>query len=117
MSNILSDIAALAKAGYNPAEVKEILTLANGAPDAPADKPAETDSKENSQPEPEKASEAPKDQEAKKEEPVKDAKQQEIDDLKEKIRKLEEANASKNNAGSIDKDKKDPLIDLVRSYM
>lgn len=114
MSNILSDIAAMAKAGYSPAELKEILTLAKGTPEASPEKPAEIPAKEQEQPEPEKAAEASKAPEPEKEEP--DEKQKKIDELEAKIKKLEESNASKNNAGSIDK-KPDPLIDLVRSYM
>lgn len=118
MSNILSDIATMAKAGYGPAEVKEILTLAKGAPAAPAEKPAEIPEKDPAQPDPEKASEAAKIQEPKKEDPTADDKQKEIDELKEKIKKLESANASKNNAGSIDATKKeDHLLNLVRDFM
>lgn len=118
MSNILSDIATMAKAGYGPAEVKEILTLAKGAPAAPAETPAEITPKEEKQPDPEKASEAAKNQEPKKEDPAPDDKQKEIDELKEKIKKLEAANASKNNAGSIDANKKeDQLLNLVRDFM
>lgn len=119
MSNILTDIAVLAKAGYSPADVKEILTMQKAEPEKKPDEPAAIPAKEQRQPEQEKDKEPEKPDASKEkpEEPEKDAKQEEIDQLKEQIKKLEEANASKDVSGNKDNKQMDNFIDLVKSYM
>lgn len=123
MQNILTDIAAMAKAGYTPTEVKEILALAK-ADAADSEKPAETGAKTSPQPEPEKengktetgASEKTQDADDKKAD-AKDDKESEIEKLKAQIKKLEETNASKDVSGDISKNKNDDLLNMVRSFM
>ena len=55
----LSDIIALAKAGYKPNDIKELIELSKGTQTTGTEEPAETEPKEVSQPEPEKVTEEP----------------------------------------------------------
>lgn len=119
-TNILSDIAALARAGYKVSEIKELLTLSK-QPEAEPDKPDPTQAKEPVQPDPEKgkAPEPAKDKDKDKPadpKPADDARDAEIKELQEQIKKLQEQNASRDNSGS-KPDTEKQLQELVASFM
>ena len=111
-----SDIIALAKAGYKPGEIKELLALQtpDDAASDDAQEPAEILPKEEVQPAPEKA-----------EEPTAaaDDRDEEIKALKDQITALRSdlKKAQNNNARTdLSGEKPDPqaqLNDLVRSFM
>lgn len=117
-TNILSDIAALARAGYKVSEVKELLQLSKQT-EPEAEKPAPTPEKDPAQPEPANANTEPKPKEAEKapEEPKQDANEAKIADLEEQIKKLQEMNASRDNSGDRSKDTEKQIADLISSYM
>lgn len=117
-TSILSDIAALARAGYKVSEVKELLTLSKQTESEP-DKPDPTQGKDPVQPDPEKgkAPEPVKDDEKDKPaEPEVDARDAEIKELQTQIKKLQEQNASRDISGS-QPDTTKQLNDLVASFM
>lgn len=117
-SNILSDIAALARAGYKVSEVKELLQLSKQT-EPEAEIPAPIPEKDPAQPEPANASTEPKTKEAEKapEAPKQDEKDAEIKELQEQIKKLQEQNASRDNSGDRSKDTEKEIADLISSYM
>lgn len=112
--SVFGDLVALAKAGYTPAQVKEILALQ--APDAQtAEKPAEIEPKESPQPEqekaePEKKAEAGEDTQA----TIADL-QQKLAAAEEKVKALQQQNSTKDN--STQKPVGDPIADIVRGFM
>ena len=112
--SVFGDLVALAKAGYTPAQVKEILALQSS--DAPAaETPAETEPKESPQPEqekaePEKKAEAGEDMQA----TVADL-QQKLAAAEEKLKALQQQNSTKDN--STQKPAGDPIEDIVRGFM
>lgn len=118
---IFGDIIALAKQGYKPADIKELLALSTEDA-APAQKPAETPAEESGQPEPEKAPDAAA-PETVKEDNNEDL-QKQISDLKKQLEKTQadleiaqKANRSGSEKASDSKTAEDALADLVRSYM
>ena len=117
-TTILSDIAALARAGYKVSEVKELLQLSKQTEPEP-EKPATIPEKDPAQPDPANASTEPKTKEAEKapEEPKQDANEAKIAELQEQIKKLQEQNASRDNSGDRSKDTEKQLADLFASYM
>ena len=117
-SNFLSDIAALAKAGYKPNDIKELLQLSKQT-EPEAEKPAPIPEKDPAQPDPANASTEPKPQEAEKapEEPKQDANEAKIAELQAQIKKLQEQNASRDNSGDKSKDTEKQIADLISSYM
>lgn len=119
---IFGDIIALAKQGYKPADIKELLALSTEDA-APAEKPAETPAEESGQPEPEKAPEAAAPKTVKEDNNNEDL-QKQISDLKKQLEKTQEdleiaqkANRSGSEKASDQKTAEDALADLVRSYM
>lgn len=122
-SNILSDIAALARAGYKVSEVKELLQLSK-QPEAAPEAAAPNPEKDQAQPEPKNddkpdAKKTEKDKPAEPEPDAKDAKdanEEKIKELQEQIKKLQEQNASRDNSGS-KPDTEKQLQDLVASFM
>ena len=117
-TTILSDIAALARAGYKVSEVKELLQLSKQTEPEP-EKPATIPEKDPAQPDPANASTEPKTKEAEKapEAPKQDANEAKIAELQEQIKKLQEQNASRDNSGDRSKDTEKQLADLFASYM
>ena len=92
----LDDIIALAKQGYKPNDIKELIELSK---DEPKDEPKD----------------GPKDKP--KDEP-KDEKQKEIDELKEQIKKMQEENARKDNSDNDDlRSDDEKLVDLFRDFI
>lgn len=118
---IFGDIIALAKQGYKPADIKELLALSTEDA-APAQKPAETPAEESGQPEPEKAPAAAAPETVK--EDTNEDLQKQISDLKKQLEKTQadleiaqKANRSGPEKASDQKTAEDALADLVRSYM
>ena len=117
-SNFLSDIAALAKAGYKPNDIKELLQLSKQT-EPEAEKPAPTPEKDPAQPDPANAITEPKVKESEKapEAPVQDANEAKIAELEEQVKKLQEMNASRDNSGDKSDDTEKQIADLISSYM
>lgn len=118
---IFGDIIALAKQGYKPADIKELLALSTEDA-APAQKPAETPAEESGHPEPEKAPDAAAPETVK--EDTNEDLQKQISDLKKQLEKTQadleiaqKANRSGPEKASDTKTPEDALADLVRSYM
>lgn len=113
----LTDIIALAKKGYSPTDIKDLLALANE--DTPnGDKPAETGQKDAPQPEPEKPA-APSAQEESEGPEADDHTaelQKEIDDLKAQLAAAQTANSRKDNSGNVPETGPD-INDIVRRFM
>lgn len=118
-TNILSDIAALARAGYKVSEVKELLQLSK-QPEAAPEAAAPNPEKDQAQPEPQnddkpdakKTEKKPAEPEPK----ANDANEEKIKALQEQIKKLQEQNASRDNSGT-KPDTEKQLQDLVASFM
>lgn len=114
----ISDIIALAKNGYKPSEIKELLELGNAQPAPDAEKPAEIPAEEQRQPEPEKAVES---SEAAADTNTVD----QIKSLQEKIAKLEsdlmkaqKSNQTKDLSGTAPKVTTTQQVEeIVRSFM
>ena len=118
---IFGDIIALAKQGYKPADIKELLALSTEDA-ATAQKSAETLAEESGQPEPEKAPDAAAPETVK--EDTNEDLQKQISDLKKQLEKTQadleiaqKANRSGPEKASDNKTAEDALADLVRSYM
>ena len=112
---ILTDIIALAKAGYSPKDIKDLIALSEPTPQAP----------ETPDPEPEKKPEpeTPSIEEPTKEIPAIDEKsnvidyQEKVKELEAKIAEMQKENVSKDISGNETKSDDDMLADLVRKYM
>ena len=109
----ITDIIALAKQGYKPADIKELLTLAepekDPEPKKEKDPEPEKDQEKEKDPEPEKDPEKEKDPEP---EEVKKLKG-EITDLTARLEKLQEANTKKDTGGN---SQEDPLEIFNKAY-
>lgn len=114
---ILTDIIALAKAGYSPKDIKDLIALAEPTPQAPGSTDPE--------PEPEgtPGPETPSIEEPTKEIPAIDEKsnvidyQEKVRELEAKIAEMQKENVSKDISGNEIKSDDDMLADLVRKYM
>lgn len=122
----LRDIIDLAKAGYKPGEVKELLQIANEQKAVPEEPPVTTP-KEDAQPEAEKAPNVDK--------PVSEAQPEQSDALKELqnqietlkaqsdekdklIKQIQKDNASRNiKTEAKEKSEDEVLADIVRNFM
>jgi len=112
---ILTDIIALAKAGYSPKDIKDLIALSEPTPQAP----------ETPDPEPEEKQEpeTPSIEEPTKEIPAIDEKsnvidyQEKVKELEAKIAEMQKENVSKDISGNETKSDDDLLADLVRKYM
>ena len=111
------DIVEFAKAGWKPAEVKEIMEAASKL-EAKEEEPAENIPKEELQPEQENSqkgtSEQPKEDNASDDKVAELQKQ--IDDLNAKLKAAQENNTKKNLQGTVQKDQ-EKLEDIARSFM
>lgn len=112
----LSDIIALAKAGYKASEIAQLLTEASQT-DEGAETPAEIPEKDQAQPEPEKAEEKPLTQpDAESEDKIKQL-QQQIDDLTKKLSDAQAANTRQNNSGYKPEDPQETLNNIMKKFM
>lgn len=116
---IFSDIIALAKAGYSPADVKDLIALTDKEPEI-EDKKEEPEDKDkiiedlkrqieenekalSPEPEPEPEPEDPKDKE--------------IEELKQKLAAFQKEEVKKDISGKEQKTDNDIVNDLVRNFM
>lgn len=114
---IFTDIIALAKAGYSPADVKDLIALTDKEPE-PEDKKEEPEDKdkiiedlkrqieENEKalaPDPEPEPEDPRDKE--------------IEELKQKLAAFQKEEVKKDISGKEQKTDNDIVNDLVRNFM
>ena len=114
-----SDIIALAKAGYKPNEIKDLLALQTAEEPAPDDtEPAEIGQKDDAQPDPENAEGSPAADEA----AAESARQikrleEEIATLKKDLQKAQASNARTDLSGGEKPDVQTQLNDIVRQFM
>jgi len=116
---ILTDIIALAKAGYSPKDIKDLIALAEPTPQAPGAQDPEPEPEPEKKPEPE----TPSIEDPTKEIPAIDEKsnvinyEEKVKELEAKIAELQKENTSKDISGNETKSDDDFLADLVRKYM
>lgn len=116
---ILTDIIALAKAGYSPKDIKDLIALAEPTPQAPGAPDPEPEPEPEKKPEPE----TPSIEDPTKEIPAIDEKsnvidyQEKVKELEAKIAEMQKENISKDISGYETKSDDDMLADLVRKYM
>ena len=118
---LLNDIAALAKAGYTVAEVRELMQLAQDPEQTKKPEP-ETTPKEEEKPEPEKLQEPEKKEKASSE-PSKDPaplqsldQSKEIEELKKQLAAAQAENRKQDRSENV-KSSEDLVKDLVLSFM
>lgn len=119
---LLNDIAALAKAGYTVAEVRELMQLAQDPDQAKKQEP-ETNQKEAEKQEPEKLQQEPEQKENPSSEQSKDPAQlqsldqsKEIEDLKKQLAAAQAENRKQDRSENV-KSNEDLVKDLVLSFM
>lgn len=113
----LSDIITLAKQGYKPADIKELIELGKESQTSGVERPAETEPKEASQPEPEKTDEKPAATETGKTEKIKELEAQ-LAQVRKDLEKAQNQNAAHDNssaAGSASPQER--LNEIVRRFM
>lgn len=112
-----NDIVSLAKAGYKPADVKELISLSEMAEQSKQEEPQgaapATDEPKSVSPEP---IEAPENTEPAKPEEAVDYKKL-YEHSQEDLKKAQAANIKKDNSPAQSTDPKKDLLDLVASYL
>ena len=116
---ILTDIIALAKAGYSPKDIKDLIAISEPTPQAPG----ATDPGPEQEPEKKQEPENLSIEDPTKEIPPIDDKsnvidyQEKVKELEAKIAEMQKENISKDISGNKTKSDDDFLADLVRKYM
>ena len=113
---LFGDIVALAKAGFTPAAVKELMAM--DKQQTPAEEHPEILPEEEEQPEDENAPEEPEKEKAKPE--LKDNTeelQKQIDDLKKQLKEAQKNNTKKNLSNEALVSKTNTIDEIVRSFM
>ena len=117
MTMKLEDIIALAKAGYKPSDIKELVKLAE-EPEEPNESEDPNESKESKDPneskEP-KESKDPKESKEPKESNEPDERDKQIEELQEQIKKLQDSKSREDISG--DKHDKESLVDIFRDFI
>lgn len=121
----LTDIVALAKAGYKPSDVKELIELASAHKEEPEkEKEVETKDQAEVQVKGSSGSDQPSDETVKatgtaSEDSAILSYKEKIEELEGKLSKLQSDNVHKNNYDTIKNQKSDEelLDDITRSYM
>lgn len=108
------DIVEFAKAGWKPADVKEIIEAASKQEPEPIEEPAEITPKEEVQPEQEKKEE-PAAEEPSKDDTIKQL-QDQIAELNKKLQDVQEANTKKDLQGKVQSEE-EKLNEIARSFM
>ena len=116
----IADIVALAKAGYKPSDVKDLITLASSKEETPKeedneDQPEKTEQHEDGK---ERPADAPKKEADTSEEPeaINEYKKK-IEELEKKVQDLQSENVHKNNSNENVKSEIDILNDITRDFM
>ena len=121
----IADIIALAKMGYKKQDIKELIEMADSKELPPTDAVSQSVSNDTASVLPEETPEgkAPeqtvptvKEPENVAKEPIQHDSDNEVKQLKEQIKQLQEANTRKDVSGNVENDA-DVIEDLVRSYM
>ena len=108
-----SDILALAKNGYSPKDIKDLLALSD--PDEPEQEKPEPEPDQKQEPEPEQKQEPEPEQ---KQEPDKpDDKDAKIIDLEKKIAELQKLNTTKDLSDKKPKSDDDIFKELMKEFM
>jgi len=121
----LTDIVALAKAGYKPSDVKELIELASAQKEEPAkEKEVETKDQAEVQVKGSSGSDQPSDETVKATGTASDdsailSYKEKIEELEGKLSKLQSDNVHRNNIETIKNQKSDEelLDEITRSYM
>lgn len=116
----LSDIVALAKQGYKPSDIKELLSLASSEEGNPKeDKKAQEEKTEQHEDGKEQPNEAPKNstEDSSEKAGAIDEYKNKIAELEEKVKSLQSANVHKDNSDSKQESDEDILNDITRSFM
>lgn len=114
---LIGDLVALARAGYTPAQVKEILAMQTNEAESKPEEAAEILPREEAQPEQqnnEPEAEAPASRNNDQEEIAK--LQKELEQVKADLIKAQNMNLRQNNAGK-EKSQDEALQDIVRAFM
>lgn len=113
-----SDILALAKNGYSPKDIKDLMALSD--PDEPEKQEPELE-KQEPEPEPEKQEPEQEKQEPEKQEPEQkqepDDKDAKIIDLEKKIAELQKLNTTKDLSDKKPKSDDDIFKELMKEFM
>lgn len=115
----LSDIVALAKQGYKPSDIKELLDMVSSKEEKPTE---EKDIQEEKMEKPtegkEQPDQAPKNstEDSSEKDSVIDYKKR-IAELEEKVKSLQNANVHQDNSDSKQESDEDILNDITRSFM
>lgn len=116
------DIIDLAKAGYKPGDVKELLQIANELKEAAQEVPV-TVPKEETQPEEQKAAEPASEAQPEQSDALKELQNQietlrkQSDEKDKLIKQIQKDNASRNIKTENTKSEDDVLADIARSFM
>lgn len=111
----INDIITLAKAGYKASEIAQLLTEASKG-DEGAEKPAEIEPKEATQPEPEKANEQPPEPDAEDKDKIAQL-QKQIDELTQRLSEAQAANSRKDNSDKKSEDPQETLNKIAQKFM
>lgn len=115
----LTDIVALAKQGYKPSDIKELLNLVSSKEEDPKeDSNIQEEKTEQHEDGKEQPDEAPKNstEDSSEKDSVIDYKKK-IAELEEKVKSLQNANVHKDNSDSTQESDEDILNDITRSFM
>lgn len=113
----LADIIALAKAGYKPNDIKELIELGKEAQTSGVEKPAEAEPKEAPQPEPEKTDEKPAPAESGETDKIKELEAQ-LAQVRKDLEKAQKQNTNRDNSGAAGSpDPQAVLNDIARKFM
>ena len=114
---LFGDIVALARAGFTPATVKELMAM--DKQQTSAEEPAEILPKEEEQPEEVKAPEESEKKEAAPElkDNTTEELQKQIDDLKKQLKEAQKNNTKKNLSNEVSASKTNTIDEIVRSFM
>ena len=118
--SIISDLAALARAGFTPAQVKEILKVQGTEAESKPEEAAEIIPKEETQPEPQKnepEATVPeiKDNSAQENDTMKELRL-ELERVKKDLAEAQQANVRRDNSGN-EPNKEEQLNEIVRAFM
>ena len=110
----IKDIVEFAKAGWKPADVKEIIEAASRQEVKPEEEPAEIIPKEEVQPDQEKPEE-PKAYDVSKDKEIEQLKKQ-LEEASKKLSTVQEENTKKNLQGTVPSSE-ERLNDIARTFM
>lgn len=116
----ISDIVALAKQGYKPSDIKELISLASSEEGNPKEEEKiqveKTEQHEDGKEQPDKAPKNTTEDSSEKVTAIDEYKNK-IAELEEKVKSLQNANVHKDNSDTKTKSDEDMLNDITRSFM